>query len=115
MCGIVGKLASSADAPVDADLIRRMTAVLRHRGPDDEGVWVDGPVGLGNRRLAIIDLSSRSRQPMTNEDGTLHLTFNGEIYNFRELRQALLARGHAFRSDGDTETVLHLYEEDGVH
>src|SRR5881628_1190829 len=91
-----------------------MTATLRHRGPDDEGVWVDGPVGLGMRRLAIIDLSTRAAQPMTNEDGSLWLVFNGEIYNFQALRRELESRGHTFRSDGDAETVLHLYEMYGT-
>jgi asparagine synthase (glutamine-hydrolysing) len=91
-----------------------MTDVIRHRGPDDEGVWVEGPVGLGSRRLAIIDLSPRARQPLTNEDGTLHIVFNGEVYNFQSLRADLERRGHAFGSDGDAETVLHLYEEEGV-
>jgi asparagine synthase (glutamine-hydrolysing) len=91
-----------------------MTVTLRHRGPDDEGVWANGPVGLGSRRLAIIDLSARARQPMSNEDGSLWITFNGEIYNFQELRAHLKAKGHAFRSDSDTETILHLYEEEGV-
>ena len=114
MCGIAGKLAFDPGVTIEPGLIRRMTAAIRHRGPDDEGIWVDGSVGLGNRRLAIIDLSPRARQPMTNEDGTLHITFNGEIYNFQALRSALERGGHAFRSEGDTETILHLYEEEGV-
>jgi asparagine synthase (glutamine-hydrolysing) len=96
---------------VDPTLVARMIAPLRHRGPDDEGIWVDGPVGLGSRRLAVIDLSSRAHQPMANEDGSLWLTFNGEVYNFHALRAELAAKGHPFRSDSDTETVLHLYEE----
>ncbi|HEX2501955.1 MAG TPA: asparagine synthase (glutamine-hydrolyzing) [Methylomirabilota bacterium] len=115
MCGIAGKLAFDPGATIAPGLIRRMTAAIRHRGPDDEGVWVDGSVGLGNRRLAIIDLSPRARQPMTNEDGTLHVTFNGEIYNFQALRPALERGGHTFRSEGDTETILHLYEEEGIN
>jgi asparagine synthase (glutamine-hydrolysing) len=114
MCGIAGKFAADPGALVEPALIRRMTAALRHRGPDDEGVWVDGPVGLGSRRLAIIDLSPRAHQPLANEDGALRVTFNGEIYNFQALRPGLERRGHAFRSDGDTETILHLYEEEGV-
>jgi asparagine synthase (glutamine-hydrolysing) len=90
-----------------------MNAVLRHRGPDDGGVWSDGPIGLGQRRLAIIDLSPTGHQPMSNEDGTVWITFNGEIYNHLELRADLERRGHHYRSTSDTETVLHLYEEHG--
>lgn len=114
MCGIAGKLSTDPKDGVGTELIRRMTAVLRHRGPDDEGVWVNGPVGLGSRRLAIIDLSPRARQPMANEDGSLWIVFNGEVYNFQALRADLERKGHPFRSDSDTETVLHLYEEEGV-
>lgn len=107
---------------MDGALIRRMGELLAHRGPDGEGTYVDGPVGLGHRRLAIIDLSPAGRQPMSNEacaeqsrsNGTLWITFNGEIYNFQELRDDLLKRGHRFRSKTDTETILHLYEEHGV-
>ncbi len=114
MCGIAGKLNFQASRGVRTAEILRMTAVLRHRGPDDEGVWVDGPVGLGNRRLAIIDLSPRGRQPVTNEDGSLQLVFNGEIYNFQAIRDDLERKGHVFKSESDTEVVVHLYEEDGV-
>jgi asparagine synthase (glutamine-hydrolysing) len=89
-----------------------MTGALAHRGPDGERVHLDGPVGLGHRRLSIIDLSDAASEPMTNEDGTLWLVFNGEIYNFRELRRALEGR-HRFRSQGDGEVILHLYEEKG--
>ncbi len=89
-----------------------MAAQLAHRGPDSEGSHVDGPIALGHRRLAIIDLSEAAHQPLTNEDGSLWLVLNGEIYNFRELRKGLEAR-HKFRSQGDAETVLHLYEEQG--
>jgi asparagine synthase (glutamine-hydrolysing) len=91
-----------------------MTWQLRHRGPDDWGVFTDGPVGLGSRRLAIIDLSAQGHQPLCNEDGSVWIVFNGEIYNFQELRTELLARGHRFRSHTDTEVVVHLYEEHGV-
>ncbi len=90
-----------------------MTDSLRHRGPDDAGVWTGGPAGLGHRRLAIIDLSPSGRNPMSNEDGTIWIVFNGEIYNFQELRPALVASGHRFRSRTDTEVILHLYEELG--
>ena len=114
MCGIAGKLISSPGARVDAALVERMTASLSHRGPDDEGIWTDGGVGLGSRRLAVIDLSARARQPLANEDGTIRVVFNGEIYNFRELRAELEGRGHRFRSDSDTEAIVHLYEEEGA-
>ena len=89
-----------------------MCEAIRHRGPDDEGVYVDGPVGLGMRRLSIIDLAG-GRQPIFNEDRSKVIVFNGEIYNYRELRRELLRRGHTFTSQGDTETILHLYEEHG--
>ncbi|MBI3988608.1 MAG: asparagine synthase (glutamine-hydrolyzing) [candidate division NC10 bacterium] len=122
MCGISGKLFFDPTRAVEEVLIRRMCQVLAHRGPDGEGTYVNGPVGLGHRRLAIIDLSEAGRQPMTNEacaeqsrsHGTLWITFNGEIYNFPELREDLLKRGHRFRSKTDTEVILHLYEEKGV-
>jgi asparagine synthase (glutamine-hydrolysing) len=114
MCGIAGRLNVDPESRVAEAYLLRMTGTLRHRGPDDEGVWADGPVGLGSRRLAIIDLSPRAHQPLTNEDGSLWIAFNGEVYNFQELRPELERQGHAFRSDGDTETVLHLYEEHGV-
>ena len=114
MCGIAGKLVSTPGARVDAALIEQMTSTLRHRGPDDGGVWVDGGVGLGSRRLAVIDLSDRAHQPLANEDGTIRVVFNGEIYNFRELRAELEGKGHRFRSDSDTEVIVHLYEEAGA-
>ena len=89
-----------------------MAGTLAHRGPDGEGAHVDGPVALGHRRLSIIDLSEAASEPMTNEDGSLWLTFNGEIYNFREIRRDLEQR-HRFRSRSDGEVILHLYEERG--
>jgi asparagine synthase (glutamine-hydrolysing) len=91
-----------------------MTRVIAHRGPDDEGVWANGAVGLGSRRLAVIDLSERGHQPMSNEDGSIWIAFNGEVYNFQELRAGLLRQGHVFRSNTDTETIIHLYEEEGI-
>ena len=112
MCGIAGLVYRERERPVPDALVRRMCTALEHRGPDEEGIWVRGNVGLGMRRLSIIDLAG-SQQPMFNEDGTKAIVFNGEIYNYRELRRGLAARGHAFRSHGDTETVLHLYEELG--
>ena len=113
MCGIVGKLCFDPQQVVAVPLIRRMANTLLHRGPDDDGVWVNGPIGLGSRRLAIIDLSPRAHMPMSNEDGTLWIVLNGEIYNFQELRTDLERKGHQFRSASDTEVVLHLYEEEG--
>src|SRR5437879_1071230 len=112
MCGIVGIVHRERNRPVAPETLRRMCAAIRHRGPDDEGLFVDGGVGLGMRRLSIIDLSG-GRQPIFNEDGSKVIVFNGEIYNYQELRRELVARGHVFRSNGDTETVLHLYEEMG--
>jgi len=114
MCGISGKLFFDPTRSVEENLLLRMCRVLAHRGPDDEGTYVKGPVGLGHRRLAIIDLSEAGRQPMPNEDGTIWIVFNGEIYNFLELREDLLKKGHRFRSKTDTEVILHLYEEKGV-
>ena len=110
MCGICGYL--SREGPATADAVRAMAGTLAHRGPDGEGVHVDGPVALGHRRLSIIDLSEAASEPMTNEDGSLWLVFNGEIYNFRELRRDLETR-HRFRSRSDGEVILHLYEEKG--
>ena len=113
MCGICGIVLREADGAVDRPALARMTRVLAHRGPDGEGLFVEGDVGLGHRRLSIIDLSDAGRQPMTNEDGRYWIVLNGEIYNYRELRQELVARGHQFRSITDTEVVLHLFEESG--
>ena len=114
MCGICGKIYFDSSRPVDPGLIREMTDVLRHRGPDDSGIFIAGNAGLGHRRLSIIDLTTAGRQPMENEDGSLKIVLNGEIYNYRELRPGLEARGHIFKSRTDTETVLHLYEEFGA-
>ena len=112
MCGICGFVGLH-----DEPLLRRMTRRLVHRGPDDEGFFLDGKdgatgVGLGMRRLSIIDLDG-GRQPIANEDRTVRVVFNGEIYNYRELREALLAKGHAFSTQSDTEVIVHLYEEHG--
>src|SRR2546429_8511994 len=103
MCGIAGAVHLHGPTP-SQDLLRRMTATLRHRGPDDEGVWIDGPVGFGMRRLSIIDLSTRAAQPMTNEDGSLWLVFNGEIYNFQALRRGVAGRGPTVRAPGGRGT-----------
>jgi len=113
MCGICGVVAFDPAARIEERLLRGMAGLLAHRGPDGEGVWAQGPVGLGHRRLAIIDLSDAAAQPMANEDETVWIVFNGEIYNFQGLRDDLVRRGHRFRSKSDTETILHLYEEEG--
>jgi asparagine synthase (glutamine-hydrolysing) len=110
VCGICGFL--SRAEPAAAHVVVGMARRLAHRGPDAEGVHVDGPIALGHRRLSIIDLSEAAHEPLANEDGSLWLVLNGEIYNYRELRKDLEAR-HRFRSQGDAETVLHLYEERG--
>ena len=112
MCGIAG-LVSLTGARADEELLAAMSARIRHRGPDGSGIHVDGAMGLAHRRLAIIDLTDEAKQPMTNEDGTLWLVYNGEIYNFIELREELLGKGHTFHSSGDTEVILHAYEEWG--
>jgi asparagine synthase (glutamine-hydrolysing) len=112
MCGIAGVLEFDRSKHIDPDLLRRMCAVMVHRGPDDEGVYVEGNLSLGMRRLSIIDLAT-GHQPLSNEDGTVWIVFNGEIYNQSVLRQQLKARGHNFRSQSDTEVIVHLYEEYG--
>ena len=110
MCGIAGQYCLDGSAP-DAHLLAEMSVRLAHRGPDSEGTRIHGPIGLVYRRLAIIDLSEDGSQPMTNEDGTLWLVFNGEIYNYIELREELIAKGHHFHSKSDSEVILHAYEE----
>src|SRR5258706_12398594 len=112
MCGIVGIVSLDPRRTVDQARLRLMRDTLRHRGPDGEGLHVDGPIGLGMRRLAIVDVAG-GNQPMTNEDGTLRIVFNGEIYNHAFLRRGLEARGHTYRTRSDTESILHLYEEEG--
>ena len=112
MCGITG-LYHLNGQNVEKAVMASMTDALKHRGPDDEALWVDGPVGLGHRRLSIIDLSPRGRNPMSNEDGTIWITFNGEIYNYKDFKSDLLNKGHQFRSKTDTEIIIHLYEEIG--
>ncbi|MFB6298261.1 MAG: asparagine synthase (glutamine-hydrolyzing), partial [Salinirussus sp.] len=109
MCGIAGV---DADDGVDRDALVRMQRCLEHRGPDDSGVYVDGTTGLAHRRLSIVGVDS-GQQPITNEDGSVVVVFNGEIYNFPELRQQLRADGHRFETDTDTEVLVHLYEDHG--
>lgn len=112
MCGICGVYNFGSRQPAELALLKRATDAMAHRGPDDEGFHVGGNAALGNRRLSIIDLAG-GHQPISNEDGSLWITFNGEIYNYRELRRGLEARGHLFHTASDTETILHLYEEHG--
>src|SRR5262245_23601433 len=111
MCGIVGRL-NLDGAPVDERQIKTMCDRIAHRGPDDEGQFVAGPVGLGMRRLSIIDLAG-GHQPMQTVDAALTIVFNGEIYNYPDLRRKLEARGHQFRTSSDTESILHAYREFG--
>jgi asparagine synthase (glutamine-hydrolysing) len=112
MCGICGKLEFDREARVSPGLVKRMADAIIHRGPDDEGFYVRGQVGLGFRRLSIIDLSG-GHQPLSNEDESIWIIFNGEIYNYRELRAELVSKGHLFRTRSDTEVIVHLYEEYG--
>src|SRR5260370_13482240 len=111
MCGIVGIVKFNGDV-VDEARLKRMRDVLRHRGRDGEGLWIEGPVGLGHRRLAIVDVAG-GHQPLANEDESVWIVYNGEIYNHAALRPGLEARGHQYRTRSDTETILHLYEEEG--
>ena len=115
MCGICGELRFDG-RPVHEPGLIAMRDRLAHRGPDSVGAFVSprGDGGLGFRRLRIIDLTPSANQPMANEDGSVQVVFNGEIYNFQELREELVARGHQFRSQSDTETIVHLYEEKGA-
>ncbi|MCL4539964.1 MAG: asparagine synthase (glutamine-hydrolyzing) [Bacteroidetes bacterium] len=112
MCGITG-IFNLTGEPVSINILKRMTDVVRHRGPDGEGFWVDSFVGFGHRRLAIIDLSPLGHQPMQNEDGSLIISYNGEVYNFHNIRAELQAKGYTFRSRTDTEVLLKAYQEWG--
>ncbi len=122
MCGICGKI-SLNDASVNEGLLRKMSLAMAYRGPDDAGIYLSRVsetngrtprVGFGHQRLSIIDLSQNGQQPMCNEDGTIWITYNGEIYNFKSLRTRLINKGHKFKSDTDTEVIIHQYEEEGV-
>ncbi len=113
MCGISGVYEYRQPCPADAQVLAGMLNDIQHRGPDDVGMYVDGPVALGNRRLSIIDVAG-GQQPMTNEDGRVVLVSNGEIYNFRDLTAQLRQRGHQFKTVCDTEVLVHLYEEYGA-
>ena len=113
MCGISGQVRIASDEPVNQDTVRRMARTILHRGPDDEGYFFDGPVGLGFRRLSIIDLAG-GHQPMADAEESVWIIFNGEIYNYKELRPELEARGHKFRTNSDTEVIIHGYKQWGL-
>ena len=113
MCGICGKIIFEKGALIEPALVRAMLDRVRHRGPDDEGIYTSSRIGLGHRRLSIIGLST-GHQPLCNEDGSIWITFNGEIYNYQELRSGLVAKGHVFATETDTEVIVHLYEELGA-
>ena len=111
MCGIAGFVLRGSSA--DQSVIRKMCAEIRHRGPDDEGLMVRDNWAIGMRRLSIIDLAG-GHQPMSNEDDSIWIVFNGEIYDYRSLRHELQQSGHKFKTESDTEVILHLYEQEGV-
>ncbi|HLY52489.1 MAG TPA: hypothetical protein VKQ31_05720, partial [Steroidobacteraceae bacterium] len=113
MCGIAGIVDLTAERPVDEPLLRNMTALIAHRGPDGDGFHIEPGVGLGHRRLSIIDLQG-GKQPLYNEDHTVVVTYNGEIFNFMEVETELVRRGHTFRTRSDTEVIVHAWEEWGV-
>ncbi|MFZ1130099.1 MAG: asparagine synthetase B, partial [Terriglobales bacterium] len=113
MCGIAGILEFKRDARANPKALREMCDVIRHRGPDDDGFYTDGAAGIGMRRLSIVDVAG-GHQPISNEDGTLWIVFNGEIYNHLALREQLIARGHRYSTHSDTETIVHLFEEYGA-
>lgn len=112
MCGIAGMFHFNADEAVNPELLAGMVAMIRHRGPDEAGIWMDEKVGLGSARLSIIDLET-GQQPIHNEDKSVWVVFNGEIFNYKELRRQLLAQGHRFYTQADTEVIVHLYEQEG--
>ena len=113
MCGICGIVDFAGSEGDYRPRLEEMVRVLRHRGPDDSGLWVERRAALGHARLSIIDLQE-GRQPLSNEDGTVWITYNGEVYNFPQLREELLAKGHRFRTRTDTEVIVHLYEQEGI-
>ena len=110
MCGIAGQLFFDRERVVSRNALNAMCKALFHRGPDDNGIYQDGPVGLASTRLSIIDVVS-GHMPMSNEDGSVWIVYNGEVYNFQRLRSQLQQRGYRFQNRSDTEVILHLYEE----
>ena len=114
MCGICGQLNFEPEHAVDPEVIKCMKFSLIHRGPDSHGMWIKNSIGMGHTRLAVIDLSANGQQPMSNENQTVWIVYNGEVYNFPDLRKELESKGHRFISQTDTEVVVHLYEEEGV-
>jgi len=117
MCGICGIFSLNDGKGISEELITTMRDSMIHRGPDDAGLYIsaNGKIGIGHRRLSIIDLSPKAKQPMENEDGTIWIVFNGEIYNYKSLQKQLKENGHIFKSDSDTEVIIHLYEEKGIN
>ncbi len=113
MCGIAGIVEFGHDARASVSALREMCRVMTHRGPDDEGFYSDGCLGTGMRRLSIVDLAT-GHQPISNEDGSLWIVFNGEIYNHLALREQLITRGHRYSTHSDTETIVHAFEEYGA-
>src|SRR5215471_9157180 len=113
MCGFTGLVDLRSERPVREDLLRAMNGSIAHRGPDGDGFHFEPGVGFGHRRLSIIDLEG-GKQPLYNEDNTVVVTYNGEIFNFKEVEKELLARGHRFRTRCDTEVIVHAWEEWGV-
>jgi asparagine synthase (glutamine-hydrolysing) len=114
MCGICGQVNFEPEHPVAPEVLERMQLSLGHRGPDSQGTWIKDSIALAHTRLAIIDLSENGHQPMCNERGTVWIVYNGEVYNFPDLREELQSKGHHFCSQTDTEVVVHLYEEEGI-
>jgi asparagine synthase (glutamine-hydrolysing) len=114
MCGIAGIYNYLTKEPVNSRLLQDMSDLIAHRGPDDHGIYVNRQIGLAHRRLSIIDLSPSGHQPLSNQDGTIWITYNGECYNYRQFFPQLRNRGHVFKSSSDTEVILHLYEEYGL-
>src|SRR3954468_8394975 len=112
MCGISGIVNFKATNSINRRVLERMTSAQAHRGPDDHGYFVDGNVGMGHRRLSIIDLSGGG-QPIYNEDESVAIVFNGEVYNYEELTEELSAQGHRFKTKSDTEAIVHSYEQHG--
>ncbi|MCP4402966.1 MAG: asparagine synthetase B, partial [bacterium] len=112
MCGIAGILHTKGSKAIDENLLAKMISILRHRGPDESGMYLDPHIGLGHARLSIIGLEGGT-QPICNEDGSLWIVYNGEAFNYIELKEELLKKGHSFSTRTDTEVLLHLYEEYG--